>query len=234
MKETIHNEEELFDMLDTYIREPEEFWTDFYRDRDKQIPFFKNIPDELLVSIHKDGIITKGKALELGCGPGRNAIYLAENGWEVDAVDISMTSLQWGEERALEKGVSVNFIHDNIFKMHVEEGAYDLVFDSGCFHHIAPHRRLSYTRLVDRALKKGGHLALTAFMKGGSFGGADMSDWDVYRTGSLRGGMGYDKKQLMEIFSRFEAVDIRLMEDLDESQGMFALSGLIKAFFRKE
>ncbi|WP_175989299.1 bifunctional 2-polyprenyl-6-hydroxyphenol methylase/3-demethylubiquinol 3-O-methyltransferase UbiG [Bacillus sp. Marseille-Q1617] len=234
MKETINNEEELFEMLDSFLREPGDFWTDFYRDREKKIPFFKNVPDENLVSYLSKGSLTSGKALELGCGPGRNAIHLARNGWEVDAVDISETSLQWAKERAEGSGVSINFIHNNIFSLDLDEGGYDLVYDSGCFHHIAPHRRLSYVQLVNKALKPGGHFALTTFIKGGKLGGSIISDWEVYRTGSLQGGLGYDKTRLENIFSDFESLEIRNMKDQDDSGEMFGTSELLAALFRKK
>jgi SAM-dependent methyltransferase len=233
MKETIYNEEELFLMLDSFLREPDDFWTDFYRDREKNIPFFKNVPDENLVSYLANELVTPGKVLELGCGPGRNAIYLAKNGWEVDAVDVSETSLQWAEERAGESGVSINFKHNNIFNMDIEYGRYDLVYDSGCFHHIAPHRRLSYTQLINRALKPGGYFALTTFVRGGKLGGAVVSDWEVYRSRSLHGGLGYNKVQLERIFSDLHAVEIRKMNDMEESQQMFGISELMAALFRK-
>jgi SAM-dependent methyltransferase len=233
MTETIYNEEELLRMLDSLLREPDVFWTEFYRDREKKIPFFKNIPDENLVSYHNNGLLTSGKVLELGCGPGRNAIYLARQGWEVDAVDVSDTSLQWAKERAAESNASIHFIHKNIFDLDIEEGEYDLIYDSGCFHHVAPHRRLSYTKLINKALKKGGHFALTSFVPGGKLGGAVMTDWEVYRTGSLRGGLGYDKTKLEQIFSDFESVEIRKMNDMDEIQQMFGISELIAALFKK-
>lgn len=233
MEETVYNQEDLFEMLDSLLREPEGFWTDFYKDRDRDIPFFKNVPDENLVSYHINGIVKPGKALELGCGPGRNALYLAKNGWEVDAVDLSTTSLQWAEERAVENGLHINFIHNNIFNLEIAEGAYDFVYDSGCFHHIAPHRRLSYTNVINKALKTGGHFGLTTFCPGGKFGGAVISDWEVYRLGSLQGGLGYDKARLERIFSCYEPVEIRNMIDQDNTSEVFGLSDLMAALFKK-
>ncbi|KSU62768.1 methyltransferase [[Bacillus] enclensis] len=233
MEETVYNQEDLFKMLDSLLREPEGFWTDFYKDRDRDIPFFKNVPDENLVSYHINGILKPGKALELGCGPGRNALYLAKNGWEVDAVDLSTTSLQWAEERAVENGLHINFIHNNIFNLEIAEGAYDFVYDSGCFHHIAPHRRLSYTNVINKALKTGGHIGLTTFCPGGKFGGAVISDWEVYRLGSLQGGLGYDKARLERIFSCYEPVEIRNMIDQDNTSEVFGLSDLMAALFKK-
>ncbi|MFJ8118290.1 cyclopropane fatty-acyl-phospholipid synthase-like methyltransferase [Bacillus sp. RC55] len=105
MKETISSYEDLLNMLDSLLREPAQFWDDFYSNREKEIPFFTNKPDENLVSYFEKKLLNSGKVLELGCGPGRNAIYFAENGCLVDAVDLSKESIHWATERAKEKNV---------------------------------------------------------------------------------------------------------------------------------
>lgn len=87
-------------MLDDYLSNSQIHWDDFYSNREKMIPFFENKPDENLVSYLTQGLLKGGNALELGCGPGRNAIYLAENYFQVDAVDLSEESLNWAAERA--------------------------------------------------------------------------------------------------------------------------------------
>lgn len=93
-------------------------------------------PDENLVNYVERGWIQPGRVLELGCGPGRNAIFLAQLGFEVDAVDLSSEGLDWARERASEKGMDVNFIQGNIFKLDLPLHDYDLIYDSGCFHHV--------------------------------------------------------------------------------------------------
>lgn len=232
MNETIHNYNELMLMLDELLREPTRFWNEFYSDRKKPVPFFENAPDENLVSYLEEDMISKGKALELGCGPGRNAVYLAEKGWEVDAVDLSETSLQWAKERAQENKVDVNFIKENIFDLDVEAGSYDLVYDSGCFHHIAPHRRMCYLNLVRKALKQEGRFAVTCFVKGGKFGGAEMTDWEVYREKSLKGGLGFTEETLKKIFHQFQPVQIRKMRETKASESVFGVPDLWTALFR--
>jgi hypothetical protein len=49
------------------------WWDEFYGDRARPVPFFAPVPDENLVSYLDDGLLEPGRALELGCGPGRNA-----------------------------------------------------------------------------------------------------------------------------------------------------------------
>lgn len=235
MKETIQSYEDLLTMLDHLLKEESEFnWDNFYSNRERRIPFFENHPDENLVEYVETERIKAGKALELGCGPGRNAIYLSGNDFHVDAVDQSEEGLGWAEERAKEQGVHVNFIQSNIFDLDIEEGTYDLVYDSGCFHHIPPHRRMSYIELVKRALKPGGFFALTCFVLGGELGGAAISDWEVYRGRSMRGGLGFTEEKLKEIFHDFKAVEIRKMRDRGPESSQFGTSALLAALFKKE
>ncbi|TYS18636.1 class I SAM-dependent methyltransferase [Rossellomorea vietnamensis] len=235
MKEIIKNYEDVLVMLDELLHEEKKFnWDTFYKNREKQVPFFKDLPDENLVSYVKERVIKTGKVLELGCGPGRNAIFLAENGFLVDAVDSSQEALQWANERARSKGIDVNFIRENIFCLEYEAGTYDFVYDSGCFHHFPPHRRTSYLELIDRVLKPGGYFALTTFVEGGELGGSEISDWDVYRLKSMKGGLGYSEEKLKEIFDRFKTLEIRLMRELPALSGMFGVSGLRTALFKKK
>ncbi len=62
------------------------WWGEFFADRAKPCPFFVEWPDENLVEWFGDGTLTPGRVLELGCGHGRNALYLASQGCQVEAV----------------------------------------------------------------------------------------------------------------------------------------------------
>ena len=233
--ETIYSHNDLLKMMDQLLKEQTRFeWDHFYLDRERNVPFFFNHPDENIVGYFEKSLFVPGsKVLELGCGPGRNAIYFAEKGCHVDAVDLSEESLKWGRERAKESGLSINFIHKNIFDLAVDEGSYDIVFDSGCFHHIAPHRRISYCNLVKKALNTDGLFGITCFLENGKYGGADITDWDVYRSWSLKGGLGFTEQKLRDIFKDFKEIGIRKMRQLDSSHDVFAEDGFLTALFKK-
>jgi tellurite methyltransferase len=66
------------------------------------------------------------RALDIACGEGRNAIFLAQQGFAVDAVDISERGLERGAQRAAEVGVRVNFVLADLEEYRLERG-YDLV-----------------------------------------------------------------------------------------------------------
>lgn len=65
MKETISSYEDLLDMLDSLLREPTQFWDDFYSNREKGVPFFTNKPDDNLVNYFEKNYLIQGKFLNL-------------------------------------------------------------------------------------------------------------------------------------------------------------------------
>ena len=148
---------------------------------EKRCSVFENVPDENLVSyIQKAGF--KRKSTGTWMWSGRNAIYLANEGFDVTAVDLSIEGINWAKERALAKGVEIEFICDSIFNLEVQN-EFDFVYDSGCLHHIPPHRRVNYVDLIKNALKSGGYFGLTCFAAGDldERNGSEITDWDVYR-----------------------------------------------------
>ncbi len=207
------------------------WWDGFYADRSKPVPFFVGKPDESLVSYVERGLIGPGRVLDLGCGAGRNAIYLASVGFEVDAVDLSAEAVAWGAERAGEAGVDVRFHCGDAFRMAELGGPFDLIYDSGCFHHLAPHRRVTYLGLVERVLRDGGHLGLACFAAGGM--GSELDDVEFYRRGRLEGGLAYTAESLRWIFSELTEVELRRMREQPEGSPHFGEGFLWVGLFRK-
>ncbi|MFH8927584.1 class I SAM-dependent methyltransferase [Streptomyces pristinaespiralis] len=211
------------------------WWDGFYGDRSKPVPFFVDKPDENLVSYLDRGLVTPGRALDLGCGPGRNALYLASLGFQVDAVDLSAEAISWAEERARESGAgrAVRFHRGDVFALDPAEfgGPYDLVHDSGCFHHLPPHRRVSYLQLLDRVLAPGGRFSLTCFASGAM--GSELPDADFYGQSRLHGGLAYTPESLRWIFSDLEEVELRRMRDEPAESPCFGEAFLWSALFRR-
>lgn len=196
------------------------WWDDFYGDRGRAVPFFREAPDESLVSWHAAGQLPQGgRALDLGCGPGRNAIWLARQGFEVDAVDLSSAALDWGRERAAAAQVEVNFVEGSIFGLDEAFTGYDLVYDSGCFHHLPPHRRISYRSLLERALRPGGVFGLVCFAWGAM--GSEVPDATFYDEGSLSGGVAYREEDLRRLFGWLKPVELRRMEQQGQDSPLF-------------
>ncbi|MCX5090460.1 class I SAM-dependent methyltransferase [Streptomyces sp. NBC_00365] len=210
------------------------WWDGFYADRSKPVPFFVAKPDENLVGYLAENLIAPGRALDLGCGPGRNTLHLAAAGFQVDAVDLSPTAIAWAEDRARETGATIRFHCGDAFALTPDEldGPYDLIYDSGCFHHLPPHRRISYLALLDRVLAPGGHLALTCFAAGEM--GSELPDQAFYQQSALHGGLAYTPESLRWVFSDLTEVELRRMRDEPPESALFGEPFLWTALFRRD
>src|SRR4051812_18413422 len=103
--------------------EAQEFWEQFYGDRPQ---VWSGNPNVVLVE-ELDGL-PPGSALDLGCGEGADAIWLAERGWHVTAADISQEALDRGAQHAATAGVAERITwarHD--FSQSIPAGPFDLV-----------------------------------------------------------------------------------------------------------
>jgi SAM-dependent methyltransferase len=243
MDRTMRTVEDLLTLLDgLFAARPDgrwttgdgaEYWERFYADRSRPVPFFAEKPDESLVGYLDQGLIRPGRVLDLGCGPGRNARFLAARGFTVDAVDLSPAGIAWAEEQARAAGVDVRFVCGDAFQLVGTEltGPYELVVDSGCFHHLPPHRRVSYLALLERVLAPGGHLALSCFASGAM--GSEIPDAELYRTGDLQGGLAYTPESLRRLFADLTEIELRRMRDEPPGSALFGEPFLWTALFRR-
>jgi SAM-dependent methyltransferase len=209
------------------------WWDGFYSDRDRPVPFFANKPDENLADYLRRDLVRPGRALEVGCGPGRNALFLAEQGFEVDAVDLSSEAIAWARERAADRGLSVSFQQGDAFRDEgtLLTGSYDLIYDSGCLHHIPPHRRIGYLALLDRLLAPGGHFAVACFAAG--LMGSEEPDAELYREGSMAGGLAFTPDDLRWLFQDLVEVEIRPVRAQAEDSPHFGEDFLLAGLFAR-
>lgn len=230
--EIIKNNDDVFIMLDEILEKREaEWWTKFYSDKEKPIPFFHCVPDENLVSYFDRGILKHGRALDVGCGNGRNSVYLASRGFDVQGIDFSETSIEWAIKTTKEKSVNVNFKCQSIFDYEDNEKSFDFIYDAGCFHHIKPHKREKYLNTILKYLKEDGYYAMTCFnLKGGS----NISDYDVYREYSMHGGIGFTDYKLKTILEQyFEIIEFREMLE-SANENVFGKSFLWTVLLKKK
>lgn len=82
-------------------------------------------PNRLLVA--QVGALPPGRALDLGAGEGRNAVWLAEQGWRVTAVDFSQVGLDTAERMAGERGMRLDLVRADLADYVPEPAAHDLV-----------------------------------------------------------------------------------------------------------
>ena len=97
-----------------------------------------------------------GTAMDLGTGEGRNAIWLAERGWQVTAVDFSVAGLDRAARLAAERGVTVNWVQADLLTWRSAEAGYDLVLVA--YIHLPPAAIARVLRNAADAVAPGGTL----------------------------------------------------------------------------
>jgi trans-aconitate methyltransferase len=102
---------------------PSEFWDEFYNERQR---VWSGKPNASLV--REISLVAPGRALDLGCGEGADAIWLAARGWTVTAVDISAVALDRAAQHAREAGVAeqITWLRRDLTEW-TPEGEFDLI-----------------------------------------------------------------------------------------------------------
>jgi SAM-dependent methyltransferase len=120
------------------------------------MPWDSDEPDPALVAIVEEGTIPAGRTLEVGCGTGTNALWLAAHGFDVLGIDVSPLAIDRARARMGDGAGPCHFeVRD--FLEERPEGLFDVVFDRGCFHVFdAPEVRARFAALAAGVLRPGG------------------------------------------------------------------------------
>ncbi len=111
------------------------------------------------------GMVQGNRALDMGCGTGTNAIYLAQNGFQVVGVDFSAKAIAFAQEKAKKAGVPAEFRVGDVSRLDSlgVRDPFDFILDIGCFHSIEPSRRQPYAAGIARLARHGALFMLYAF-----------------------------------------------------------------------
>ncbi|RXA17270.1 class I SAM-dependent methyltransferase [Methanosarcina sp. MSH10X1] len=138
------------------------FWDDVYKGTP---PWDLNHPQPVFQALIQNGEIKPGRALDIGCGRGENAIMLAINGCDVTGIDLAEEAVSDAKVKAIERHAEVSFAIGNVLQMDrlLEENKFDIVIDSGLFHVIRDEDRPIFTQQIHRVLKDGGKYFMLCF-----------------------------------------------------------------------
>lgn len=169
-------------------------------------PLTTQLPDEPLVDWHERGLLgdlTGARVLDIGCGGGRNTRWLAQHGAVVEGIDLADALLDAVRPTMPETVTlsALDVLHDPL-----PAGPFDLVFDSGCFHHLAPHRRITYLERVLPTVRPGGRFGIITFAAERM---ETPPDDHIVLTGDTAGGMAFTLDDLQTIFSTLTPVELR-------------------------
>lgn len=118
------------------------------------------VPPELVEIIEREHI-SAGAALDIGCGTGTNAIYLAQHGFDVLGLDVAHLAIRRASRKAKEADVEVKFQTGNFLDL--SEARFDFVLDVGCFHGLLAKDQARYVDVLHRVLIPGGSYLLYAW-----------------------------------------------------------------------
>ncbi|MGO9962534.1 MAG: class I SAM-dependent methyltransferase [Acidimicrobiales bacterium] len=147
-----------------------------------------------------------GRVLDLGCGTGTSAVYLAEHGWAVVGVDFVAQAIETAKARAASAGVPVSFVVGDVAQLGEAgvEGPFDLLVDIGCYHAIPDGMRDAYAAGVAGVARSGADFYLAGIT-------------DPPASWRLLGAGGISPAEVCRRFSAFA------LEDEQTSAGMGAM-----------
>jgi len=101
-----------------------------------------------------------GKILDIGCGTGRNTIFLAKNGLDITGIDISEKAIAIAKKSVNNSNLNVKFLKKDILESSEFVQKYDIIIDCGLYHVLTMNRKKIYVRNLQNLLQDGGILYL--------------------------------------------------------------------------
>ena len=138
-----------------------------------EVPWDHELPPPEVIDLVAK--LPPGRGLDLGCGYGRSAIYLAQHGWTADGVDFIAKAADGATARAKEASVaeSTRFFQGSVADLHFLDGAYQLAIDVGCMHALSDEGRIGYRDGLLRLLADGATFLLFVHLRGEEDEGED-------------------------------------------------------------
>ena len=120
-------------------------------------------PRDELVKLVESKAIPPGRAIDLGCGAGANAIYLAQHGFAVTGVDYASAAIEKARQRAAAAGVKIDFVVDDLTHLRWIEGPFDFLLDYGVLDDLRLPQREAYLRNMLPLARPGSKFLLWGF-----------------------------------------------------------------------
>jgi cyclopropane fatty-acyl-phospholipid synthase-like methyltransferase len=105
-----------------------------------------------------------GRALDLGCGTGTNAMTMAQYGWQVTGLDFSMKAIRAARSKAARAGITIDFQVKDVSDLSELTGLYDYALDIGCLFTLKVADKRRYASGISLLLKRGATYMLYAKM----------------------------------------------------------------------
>jgi SAM-dependent methyltransferase len=127
-----------------------------------------DIPDTRLVElVEGEDRLEPGCALDLGCGGGRNTLYLARHGWDATGIDMVGRAIEKAQSAAVGAAAAARFLQGDVTRLEdLDIGrGYSLINDSGCYYGLSGDQRDAYAAGVTRVAAAEAQLLMAGFTK---------------------------------------------------------------------
>jgi len=121
-----------------------------------KLPWDSGQPSRELEKIVAEGWFDRCRALELGCGTGTNAVFLASRGFDVTAADFSPLAIERAEERAQAARAKVRFLVGDLRSLPDLGEPFTLVWDRGVYHHMRNVDLDAFLKTLEKHVAPGG------------------------------------------------------------------------------
>jgi len=122
-----------------------------------------------VVRLAEAGEIT-GSVLDVGCGTGENALYLAERGIQVVGVDAAPVAIERAEAKARDRGIGVEFLVWDALRLAELGRTFDTAIDVGLFHSFQDEERPVYAKNLHAVLEPGGRYVMLCWSERNEWG----------------------------------------------------------------
>lgn len=126
------------------------------------LPWDSRLPSQELKRVIEAGLLTPCRAIEVGCGTGTNAIYLAEGGFQVTGLDLSAKAIEIAQARAVGLKHQPDFLVADITRLPALAAPFDFIFDRGCYHCLRLADPAGYRAALERLSGPGTRFLLLA------------------------------------------------------------------------
>jgi len=115
------------------------------------------------VELVRTGELKKSTTLDVGCGTGENALFLAEKGFSTVGVDLSTRAIDAAKAKASERKLKVEFRIANALSLDFDSSSFGNVIDSGLFHTFNDSQRIAFASEMARVLETNGRYFMLCF-----------------------------------------------------------------------